>query len=106
MKQPNGLISVLLDKTASEAERDDAAMDLGLFPEHQALEALIQIALDPSQDEDLGDVCGESIARIWVSLDQMDLEVFNNLAKASKREAFDFIESQKNEWVSKYHLTA
>ena len=33
MKQPQGLIEVLLDVTASEADRDDAAMDLAAYDE-------------------------------------------------------------------------
>ncbi len=33
MKQPQGLIEILLDVTASEADRDDAAMDLAVYDE-------------------------------------------------------------------------
>ena len=41
MKQPQGLIEVLLDVTAAEADRDDAAMDLAAYDEPEVEDALI-----------------------------------------------------------------
>ena len=46
MQQPQGLIEVLLDTTASEADRDDAAMDLAAYDEPEAEEALIRVGAD------------------------------------------------------------
>ena len=46
MKQPQGLIEVLLDVTASEADRDDAAMDLAAYDEPEVEDALIQVGAD------------------------------------------------------------
>ena len=39
MQQPQGLIEVLLDATAAEADRDDAAMDLAAYDEPEVEEA-------------------------------------------------------------------
>jgi len=48
MKQPQGLIAVLRDVTASEADRDDAAMDLAAYDEAEVEEALIRVGADSS----------------------------------------------------------
>ena len=48
MQQPHGLIEVLLDVMASEADRDDAAMDLAAYDEPEVEEALIRMGADPS----------------------------------------------------------
>jgi hypothetical protein len=39
VKQPQGLIEVLLDVTAAEADRDDAAMDLAAYDEPEVEDA-------------------------------------------------------------------
>ena len=41
MKQPQGLIEVLLDVTAAEADRDDAALDLAVYDGPEIEDALI-----------------------------------------------------------------
>ena len=41
MKQPQGLIEALLDVTAAEADRDDAAMDLAAYDEPEVEDTLI-----------------------------------------------------------------
>ena len=41
MKEPQGLIEVLLDVKASEADRDDAAIDLAAYDEPAVEDALI-----------------------------------------------------------------
>ena len=64
--QPQGLISVLLDKTLDpDNDRDDAAMDLGAYDEPEALTALIQVASDPTEPHDLLEQCADSIYAIW-----------------------------------------
>lgn len=62
--QPEGLIGVLLDKTAREDERDDAAMDLGSYPTKEALEALFKVAIDTTENDIILDSCGESLGEI------------------------------------------
>ena len=48
VKQPQGLIEVLLDVAAAEAERDDAAMDLAAYDEPEVEDALIHVGADAS----------------------------------------------------------
>jgi hypothetical protein len=45
------LIDILLDKTAEEAERGDAAIDLRAYKDIRALETLTAIASDPVEDD-------------------------------------------------------
>ena len=65
IKQPKGLISVLLDVNAEFSERDDAAMDLCSFNEPEVEEALLKIVLDHGEYEILVDSAGESLKEIW-----------------------------------------
>lgn len=65
LKQPQGLISVLLDRNAEFGDRDDAAMDLGMYDEEEAELALLAVASDSHTDPLLADSCGESLAEIW-----------------------------------------
>ena len=74
-EQPAGLISVLLDPTADEASRGDAAMDLGDFDEPEAEAALLRIALDLSDDGDLADDAGQSLWEIWQRSGKVDAEL-------------------------------
>ena len=64
-KQPEGLISVLLDSTAEFGDRHDAAMDLAAYDEPAAEEALLRIALDMSSDNELADEAGHSLWETW-----------------------------------------
>lgn len=64
-KQPEGLISLLLDKKAEFGDRDDAAMDLGEFDDTAAEEALTTVVQDSTEDGDIADRAGESLSEIW-----------------------------------------
>lgn len=58
------LIDVLLDRDARWDERDDAAMDLGDREESEALDALVRVGSDASENETLLEAVGEAIADI------------------------------------------
>jgi hypothetical protein len=64
-KQPEGLLSVLLDRSAPDSDRDDAAMDLHAYDEPEVEEALLSVALDHADDENVIDSAGESLSAIW-----------------------------------------
>lgn len=65
IEQPAGLISVLLDSSARVDERDDAAMDLGVYDGEAVLAALYVVACDPAVDEMVQDSAEQSIVEIW-----------------------------------------
>jgi hypothetical protein len=65
IKQPEGLISVLLDRSLPIGDRDDAAMDLHAYDEAEAEEALLKVVLDHTDEELVIDSAGESLWTIW-----------------------------------------
>ena len=88
-------VKLLLDKTAAIADRDDAAMDLGLCDDDTALKALIQIAIDPEEHEMILSSCGESIADIWLARGIYSREVMDSLTAEARREVYIDPESLK-----------
>lgn len=65
IKQPEGLISVLLDYSAEFGDRDDAAMDLGAFDGPDVEKALLKIVCNKSEDENIIDRAAESLSEVW-----------------------------------------
>jgi hypothetical protein len=64
-KQPEGLISVLLNRSAPGGDRDDAAMDLEYYDEPEVEEALLSVVLDHADEEIVIDSAGESLYQLW-----------------------------------------
>ena len=85
MKQPEGLISVLLDSTAEFGDRHDAAMDLAAFDEPAAEQALLRIALDGSSDEQLADEAGHSVWEIWRRKGTHDAELVTRMHPEARK---------------------
>lgn len=78
LKQKSELIAVLLDSTAREDERDDAAMDLADFDGNDVVQTLYTVATDQSlQSEMIKGSCGESLASIWIRTGTIDFEMLN-----------------------------
>ena len=65
LTQPEGLIGVLLDRSAEYGDRDDAAIDLWYFDDPRVEAALVQVVTDPTDDRDLADTCLDSLQQIW-----------------------------------------
>ncbi len=93
------LIEVLLDRTAREDERDDAAMDLGDYKDLRALDALVKIASDPKEDEMVVDSCAESIGEICVALKYFDEESFKKMVPFAQRIVFGIIMARNPELI-------
>ncbi len=104
MDQIDLLIDILFDKNADLAERDDAAMYLGEYDDDRALAALIKICLDKNEEEFIFDVCGESVASIWVKRDHFDPNIYKEMVPTARHEAYWYIQSMKPEWIEKYEL--
>jgi HEAT repeat protein len=85
VKQPDGLVRLLLDKGAEFGDRDDAAMDLGQFDEPVAEQALTTIVEDMSEDADIADAAGESLAEIWKRKSQWDADVVSRMHPEAKK---------------------
>lgn len=78
------LIEILLDKTSSVSERDDAAMDLSAFDSEDVVEALLKIGRDNSVDDVILYSVGESLAEIWMRSKSFNFEAYNDLCDATK----------------------
>lgn len=92
------LIMILIDKTAREDERDDAAMDLGKFDDAKALDTLLKIACDPDENATILDSCGESIAKILIRRKNHRQDIVDQLAPIARRAANAFIKEVMPEW--------
>ena len=93
-KQPEGLLSVLLDLKAPVGDRDDAAMDLSAFDE--ALPALITIASREGEDPMVVESCGESIGEIWGRTGGFDRTVYLSLPAIAQAEISAFLDLDSN----------
>jgi hypothetical protein len=98
VEQVRKLATILMDPTATITEKDDAAIDLGEFDEPEALTALITA----TQSEEIAEIVlasiGESIAQIWIRLDNFDSTLFNQLPREAQREAQSLIQANRPEW--------
>lgn len=95
MDQATALIEILLDKTASDADRDDAAIDLGDISDDEEVEvALLTVAIDEGTDEMIRASCGESLARIWVRQNQVSREKLALLTGIALEEAVGIIKNE------------
>ena len=101
MKQPQGLIEVLLDVTAAEADRDDAAMDLAAYDEPEVEEALIRVGADSSTPNSVAASCGESLAEIWIRNKTLNLDALKRLQGEACTEAIGLILVREPSWTSK-----
>lgn len=98
------LIQVLLDESASLADRDDAAIDLRRYDSIEALQALVSVASDPSTDPFILDVCGESIAAIWARKGNFSLKSFSSLLPIARYEAKEYLKIKKPEWLNEHGI--
>ena len=97
------LIAILLDRTAREDERHDAAMDIGAYNDDRALNILTRLGSDPSEDNLILDACGESLAEILVVRNEFRREVIEGLTPIAKKMAYAYIKDAKPEWLDKTH---
>ncbi len=94
----DGLISVLLDSSATDEERDDAAMDLGDSDAKAGLKALVQTASDPEVSETVLSSCGESIGRIWLRRGIPDRTSWKRLQPAARSELRAYLQTHQPRW--------
>jgi hypothetical protein len=90
VRQPEGLIQVLLDSHARQDERWDAAGDLDDYPTPEAVAALASIATSAEvaeADETLAEIAAASLATIWAALGAMDYETYDVLPGLGHRQA-------------------
>lgn len=100
MNNSKELVEILLDDTASDAERDDAAIDLGFISNDQLVQtALLTIANNVDIDEMIRASCGESLAQIWIKNNEFHL---TNLFLLTGIAFFEALERFKREKLNDY----
>jgi hypothetical protein len=100
VEQPQGLISVLLDKSARVDERDAAAMDLSLYDDPEVERALVETATDPITDAAVAGSCGESLAEIWDRRGHPDLAALHRLPGEARSGALEYLRASRPEWIA------
>src|SRR5688572_22702040 len=93
-----GLIEILLNESVDIAERDDAGMDLGSYPDARSIQPLITIILDPMNEDYFIQACAESLAEIWVHLGYFDKETVKKMTKQAQNEVVGIFSSRRPEW--------
>ncbi len=99
------LIRLLIDQSALDADRDDAAMDLGEeFEDEMTLNSLIQVASNPKEIDMILSSCGESIGKIWVKKKYFDEQIYKKLPKFAQDGIYCVIKNRTPSWIQKFHL--
>ena len=97
------LLKILFDPTSSDAEKDDAIIELGSnFQDEETVDILIKVSNDSNFDEMIAASCGESIAQIWVANQRIDYERLSHLKGITLTEALSLIKAQCPEWYKRY----
>ena len=99
------LIKLLFDQDALDADRDDAAMDLGEeFDDQSVLDALIQVANNPNEIDMILNSCGEAIGKIWVKKNYFDEIIYKKLPKFARDGIYCVVKSKNPFWIKTFHL--
>ncbi len=93
------IIAIILDPTARIDEIDDAIMFLGELGDLDALDILIDIGSDESNEYISKASAGESIARLMISNNIFRRDLIEKLSEDAKNEAIQLITGLKPEWL-------
>lgn len=97
------LLEILLDPATSDAEKDDAVIELGNnFQDDDTIDILIKVSKDGNYDEMIAASCGESIAYIWLTNQRIDYEKLSSLKGITLSEALSLIKAQRLDWFKAY----
>lgn len=97
------LLEILLDPTTSDAEKDDAVIELGSnFQDDETIDILIKVSNDINCDKMIVASCGESIAHIWLTNQRIDYEKLSYLKGIALTEALSLIKAQRPDWYKTY----
>lgn len=103
MNRKEQLIQILLDRTATVSERDDAALDLAEISDERALNALLAVVRNINDEPFIMDVCGESIAQIWIKMNRFDNNIINSFHPLARSSTLGYIEEIKPELMKSFN---
>ncbi|MGE6577823.1 hypothetical protein ACQKFM_23255 [Paenibacillus xylanexedens] len=97
------LMKILLDPKTSDAEKDDAVIDLGInFQDDETIDFLNKVSNDNCYDEMVVASCGESLALIWIRNKQINYKKLLELKGVALAEAISLIQAQRPDWYRNY----
>ncbi|MFD1178410.1 hypothetical protein ACFQ3W_19215 [Paenibacillus puldeungensis] len=97
------LLEILFDPTSSDAEKDDAVIELGSsYQDDETVDILIKVSNDRNYDEMIDASCGESIAQIWLIHQRIDFKRLASLKGITLIEALSLIKAKRPDWYSTY----
>jgi hypothetical protein len=87
-------LGCLLNKNASQDERGEAAFDLHRFEDIESIQALIQVASDPSESKLVVKYCAESLGTIFSKGNLYDQKLIDRLTPQAKEIVNDIIRNK------------
>ncbi|MCP1185549.1 hypothetical protein [Paenibacillus sp. 1781tsa1] len=97
------LLEILTDPTASDAEKDDAVIELGEnFQDAETVDILIKVSNESNCDDMIKASCGESIGQIWLSTQQISYDKLSHLHGIALTEVLSLIKAQCPDWYETY----
>ncbi|ETT77552.1 hypothetical protein C173_03514 [Paenibacillus sp. FSL R7-277] len=97
------LFQILVDPSASDAEKDDAVIELGEnFQDDETVEFLVNVSNESNCNEMIAGSCGESIGQIWLAIQQINYEKLSQLKGIAFNEAISLIKAKCSEWYRTY----
>ncbi|WP_235918348.1 hypothetical protein [Paenibacillus lutrae] len=97
------LMEILLDPHATDAEKDDAVIDLGEnFENEETIDFLLKISNLNSTNEMIAASCGESLGYIWLRKEEINYDKLFYLKGIALIEALSLIQARRPEWFEEY----
>lgn len=97
------LFQILADPTVSDAEKDDAVIELGeSFQDDETVDFLIEVSNDGKHDEMIAGSCGESIGQIWLSTQKISYDKLTHLKGIALTEVLSLIKTHRPDWYETY----
>ena len=97
------LIEILLDSTSSDAEKDDAVIEIGNnFEDEETIDVLIKVSNSMKTNDMIVASCGESLGHIWLRTKEINYEKLSYLKGIALNEALSLIKEQRLDWYEKF----
>ena len=96
---PQSYIAALLDQRLRWDVRDDYATYLIEYDEPEVEEALLRVASNPDESDDIAESCAEALAEIWCRKGTLKIDALRKLKRAVLVEAVGIIGARKPEWL-------
>lgn len=101
----NVLIELLINEDALDADRDDAAMDLGEeFEDESVLETLFKVGGNHNEPDMILNSWGEAIGKIWVKHGRFDKKKYISFPKPTKDGIYCVIKNRNPIWLKEFDL--